>query len=136
MNESEMSEEFVVDGIRFEARKECPAGWSWEMHPSDAKENYHMPWRSDAFHIYQTVALAKEAAERMVRRQRKLEFARREERFEAQIGDAAKEGDRLLVWEKIKDRFIPCWDELMDSLDESERNAACWAALDYITKPK
>ena len=95
-----------------------------------------MPWRSDAFHIYQTVALAKEAAERMVRRQRQLELARREERFEAQIGDAAKEGDRLLVWEKIKDRFIPCWDELMDSLDESERNAACWAAFDYMTKPK
>jgi hypothetical protein len=48
--------------------------------------------------------------------------------------EAEREGEKLLVWEKIKDRFIPLWEELVKELDDDERFWAQQAAEDYMTK--
>lgn len=48
--------------------------------------------------------------------------------------EAEREGEKLLVWEKIKDRFIPLWEELVEELDDDERFWAQQAAEDYMTK--
>jgi hypothetical protein len=60
--------------------------------------------------------------------------APRPEEVEAKLQEAADSGMEALVWEKIKDRFVPVWIEMIESLDEDERPHLLWAINEYAEK--
>lgn len=55
-------------------------------------------------------------------------------KLEKSIQRAANEGMEELVWEKVKDRFIPFWLELLESLEPDEHEHLIWAVHNNIDK--
>jgi transposase-like protein len=50
---------------------------------------------------------------------------------EVELHRAADQGVETLVWNKVKDRFLPFWENLLNSLEEDERPFLIWAVHSF-----